>query len=355
MSDKIIQPPLRDYQLEALEAMRGFDGESGLLVLATGLGKTRIFTEFIREDVTQNLHNVLILSHREELVYQPLTYLKDFRCGVELAEKHSQGQCIISASVQSLVNRLDSFNPFEINTIIVDEAHHAVAPTYRKVLEYFSHSQIFGFTATSHRGDGVGLGYVFDNLLFERDTLWGIENGYLTPMECFRVELKYDMGSVHIREDGDFNQADVARVMSGTAVGVVEAYEKYAKGQTIIFAASVDEVHDIVRILNTNYQRRVATAVVADTKNRNACLNPEVAGSNACVISSFRYRTPSIYSFSDQLSTNGMSLISHSPSSFLQHFVTFCVLSKCANRDRLISLTPNSLYTINKCSFASFR
>ena len=50
----------------------------------------------------------------------------------------------------------------------------------------------------------------------------GIDNGYLLPMECRQVTLKYDMGSVKIEEDGDYNQADIARVMSGTAAGVVE-------------------------------------------------------------------------------------------------------------------------------------
>ena len=214
-------PPLRDYQQVDLAKMQNYEGRAALMVLATGLGKTRIYTEYIRWDVLNNNHNCLILSHREELVYQPLTYLEDLPCGVDLAGKHAHGEPVISASVQSLVGRLDKYNPYEIDTIIVDEAHHAAAPTYRRVLEYFPSAQIFGFTGTAHRGDGVGLSCVFDDILTERDTLWGIDNGYLLPMECRQVTLKYDMGSVKIEEDGDYNQADIARVMSGTSAGVV--------------------------------------------------------------------------------------------------------------------------------------
>ena len=72
-------PPLRAYQQEDLERLKSYEGHSALCVLATGLGKTREFTEFLRWEVTQNDHRCLILSHREELVYQPLTYLKDIR------------------------------------------------------------------------------------------------------------------------------------------------------------------------------------------------------------------------------------------------------------------------------------
>lgn len=72
-------------------------------------------------EVNENDHHCLILSHREELVHQPLTYLQDLTCGVELADKRANHEPIISASVQSLVSRLDKYNPREIDTIIVDD------------------------------------------------------------------------------------------------------------------------------------------------------------------------------------------------------------------------------------------
>lgn len=265
-------PALRDYQQNTVDKMLCYDDRAALCVLGTGLGKTRIFTEFIRKDVTESDHHCLILSHREELVRQPLTYLTDLPCGIELAQQHARGQPIISASVQSLVGRLNRYNPREINTIIVDEAHHAAAPTYRKILNHFPAARIFGFTATAHRGDGIGLDCVFNDLLCEYDTLWGIEHGYLSPIDCIQVQLKYKMGSVKINEYGDFNQADVARVMSGTAAGVVEAYKKHARGQTIIFAASTDEARDITALLNKHAGKKVAGLILSSTKKRERVL-----------------------------------------------------------------------------------
>ncbi|MFR5929937.1 MAG: DEAD/DEAH box helicase family protein [Subdoligranulum sp.] len=125
-------PPLRPYQADTLQRMKSYEGNAALCVIATGLGKTRIFAEYIRCDVLENDHHILILSHREELVIQPLEYLKGLPCGIEQGTTHAHGEPIISASVQSLVGRLDKYNPYSIDTIIIDEAHHSAAPTYRK-------------------------------------------------------------------------------------------------------------------------------------------------------------------------------------------------------------------------------
>lgn len=85
-------PPLRPYQAETLRRMQNYEGQAALCVIATGLGKTRIFAEYIRWDVLQNDHHVLILSHREELVKQPLEYLKDLPCGIEQGTAHADGE-----------------------------------------------------------------------------------------------------------------------------------------------------------------------------------------------------------------------------------------------------------------------
>lgn len=189
-------PPLRPYQADTLQRMKSYEGNAALCVIATGLGKTRIFAEYIRCDVLENDHHILILSHREELVIQPLEYLKGLPCGIEQGTTHAHGEPIISASVQSLVGRLDKYNPYSIDTIIIDEAHHSAAPTYRKIFEYFKNAVRFGFTATAIRGDGVGLDVAFDDILCEYNTLYGIEHGYLSPIEACQVNLKYDLGTV---------------------------------------------------------------------------------------------------------------------------------------------------------------
>lgn len=255
-------PPLRDYQAKTLQLMKDYDGQAALCNIATGLGKTRIYTEYIRWDVSENDHHVLILSHREELVRQPLEYLKDLPCGIELGPLHADGEPIISASVQSLVGRLSEYNPYSIDTIIIDEAHHSAAPTYRKIFEYFKNAVRFGFTATSVRGDGVGLAVVFKEILCEFNTLYGIEHGYLSPIDACQVNLKFDLGTVQYREDtGDYDAADIARVMPGTAAGIAEAYTKNARGQTIIFAPSIEEGKNVTALLNADVLQHVMKAV----------------------------------------------------------------------------------------------
>ena len=150
---------LRDYQKECVKIINCTKMGSYIIVMATGLGKTVIFTHIDRHG------KVLILSHRDELVRQPLEQY-DFPCGVEKADELSHGEEVVSASVQSMVNRLNRFKPDEFDTIIVDEAHHAVAPSYRRILDHFKPRLVLGFTATPNRSDGVGLGAVFTDVIY---------------------------------------------------------------------------------------------------------------------------------------------------------------------------------------------
>lgn len=267
-------PELRPYQKEALEQMLEYGGQAAMIVLAMGLGKTVVFTSFIRQMVIENDSVCLILSHQEELVRQPLKYMTDLPCGVEQGKNHANlmRSKVISASVQSLVNRLSQYNSREIDYIIIDEAHHAAAPTYRKILDYFEGAKIFGFTATPRRGDGAGLDCVFERIIYEKNIHWAIQNGFLTPIECKQSKLKYRLGEVQVREY-DFDQKQLAEAMSGTALGVAEAYEKYARRQTVIFAASVHEVNEIVKAINRKSSKKIAAGITATTKNRQGLLD----------------------------------------------------------------------------------
>ena len=165
---------LRDYQKECVDAIDSLEGGSHLVQMATGLGKTVTFSRIARNG------RVLIISHRDELVRQPARYY-DCSFGIEKAGERSCGEEVVSASVQTLKSkrRLAEFDPEEFDTIITDEAHHAAAPSYKKIFEYFKPRLHIGFTATPKRGDGVRLDDVYEDIIFERDLLWGINNGYL--------------------------------------------------------------------------------------------------------------------------------------------------------------------------------
>lgn len=246
---------LRDYQSECIDIIESKPPGRYLVQMATGLGKTVTFANIPRHG------RVLLLSHREELVRQPLKYF-DCQTGVEMAGDTSlPNDEVVSASVQSLVHRLHKFDPYTFSTIIVDEAHHAAAKTYRKVLEHFKPDKVIGFTATPNRADKARLNDVFDEIIFKRDLVWGIKNGYLCDIFCRRVDIGFDLRQVHTNA-GDYAPGELAKAMEGTEDAIAEAYKKYAKGATLIFAANVDHANRIAGLIPG------AEVVTGKTKDR---------------------------------------------------------------------------------------
>ena len=151
---------LRDYQEEVLEIIDNLDPGSYLIQMATGLGKTATFTNIKRKG------RVLVLAHREELITQPVKYY-DCPVGIEMASQYSNGEEVVIASVMSLTHRLEKFNTNDFDMIIIDEAHHAAAKSYKKIIEYFKPRLLLGFTATPNRGDNVRLDDVFEKIIYQ--------------------------------------------------------------------------------------------------------------------------------------------------------------------------------------------
>lgn len=261
---------LRPYQREAIEALP----ESGAVLerLATGLGKTVIFSHIPRRG------RMLCLSHREELVRQPAKYF-DCSVGFEQAEHHSHGEEVILASVQSLSRRLDRFRPDDFDIIITDEAHHAAAKTYRKIYDHFSPRLHVGFTATPNRGDKVRLDDIYSDIVFDRDLVWGIRNGYLSDIYCLRADIGYDLTKV-ATSLGDYAPGELEEAMNVDACNeaIAEAYREYAVGQTVIFASSVAHAEAIAE--------RIPGAVVvsAKTKNRGEIIADFTARKIPCIV-----------------------------------------------------------------------
>lgn len=208
----------RPYQTECIQAILDAGPGRHLIALATGLGKTVVFTHLT------GVGRVLILSHRDELVRQPEKYYGGkVRFGVEKAEEHATDEEVVSASVQSLSqdSRLTRFSPDAFETIIVDEAHHAAAPTYRKILDYFTGAKrILGFTATPKRGDNVGLSCVFDDIIFSRDIRWGIAHQYLSRIRCEEIRAAYSLDHIE-KTNGDYSASQIEKLFLGEDVTVI--------------------------------------------------------------------------------------------------------------------------------------
>ena len=232
---------LRPYQEEALASIP--DAGAFLICMAVGLGKTVTFSRIPRRG------RMLILSHRDELVHQPEKYF-DCSFGVEQGSETSHGEEVISASVQSLVRRLDKFQPEDFDVLITDECHHSTATTYRKIYDYFKPRLHIGFTATPNRNDGVGLKAIFGDIIYERNLRWGIENGYLSDIHCLRVDIGVDLRRVAQRL-GDYAPDSLDRAMNIESANnaVAEAYRLYAKPPALIFCASVAHAESLASLI----------------------------------------------------------------------------------------------------------
>lgn len=249
---------LRPYQKECLDAIARKGNGRYLCQLATGMGKTVIFANIPRE---KHL-DTLILSHREELVTQPVKYF-DCPVGIELGAIRSAGEPVISASVQTMVRRLHYFPVNQFHTIIIDEAHHAVSATYQKILAHFQCQRLLGFTATPNRGDGLGLESVFDEIIFRKDLRWGIENGYLSKIICKRVNIGYDLRGVAVRM-GDYSPQDLDRAVNVDQCNkaIAEIVSGIAELPCLIFAVDVNHAEAIAECIPG------AVAVSAKSKDR---------------------------------------------------------------------------------------
>ena len=269
MSNDIV---LRPYQQECVDIINNLEPGSYLVALYTGAGKTVIFSQIERRG------RMLILSHREELVHQPQKYF-DCSFGVERAEETSNGEDVISASVQTLIHRLEKFDPKEFDILITDECHHAIAPSYRKIYDYFKPRLHLGFTATPNRADKSYLGDIYSKIIFEKNIKWGIDNNYLSDIECFKINIGYDLSKVKIRM-GDFANNELADAVDLVSCNkaVADIYNEYAVGKTVIFAASVAHAENIAA------QIPGAEVIKASTENRAEILDRFQNGNLDCIV-----------------------------------------------------------------------
>lgn len=261
---------LRPYQRECIDIINAQPPGAYLVQMATGLGKTVTFANIPRQG------RVLLLSHREELVNQPRRY---YTCsyGVERAGQHSAGEDVVSASVQTMVRRLDKFDPYDFDMIITDECHHSSAGTYRKIYDHFRPRLHIGFTATPNRGDKVRLDDVFQKIIFQRDLRWGIQNGHLCDIFCKRINIGYDLTAVHTRL-GDYAPGELDEAMDGTADAIAQAYREHAVGATLIFAVSVRHANEIAERIPG------AVVVTGQTKDRADIIQAFTEGRIPCIV-----------------------------------------------------------------------
>lgn len=250
---------LRPYQEEARQKVQE-EWKNGkkrtLLVLPTGTGKTIVFSKII-EDRVRKGERVLVIAHRGELLEQASDKLyksTGLKTATEKAEQTSLGSFyrVVVGSVQTMQRekRLNQFPPEYFDTIVIDEAHHAISDGYQRVLHHFEDANVLGVTATPDRGDMRNLGSYFESLAYEYGLAEAIKSGYLSPIKALTIPLKLDLSNVK-QQAGDFSTKDLGTALDPYLEQIAEEMKKQCfNRKTVVFLPLVKTSQKFRDILN---------------------------------------------------------------------------------------------------------
>lgn len=267
-------------------------------VLATGLGKTVIFSELVRLAHDAGRRS-LVLVHREELASQARTKLHSIvpraSIGLVKAEKDEHDRDIVIASVPTLARqaRIDRIDPTGFGLGIADECHHAVADSWQRVMSHFNafSSRAMpwaGFTATMTRGDDRVLGDVWPEVVSTYGIDYGIKHGYLVPVTGKRIQVRDLILDRVRRSRGDFSDGDLGDALQDADAGGVmaRAWWEHAEGRrTVIFSPTVDTARQFAQDFN---EAGIPTEIITgdtQTEERHAIYERFRLGETICVSS----------------------------------------------------------------------
>jgi superfamily II DNA or RNA helicase len=264
---------LRDYQRGAIDAVFAAWKEGmrrPAIVLPTGAGKTVVFASLIKEfmpwaddDTAPGIpanrgKRVIVLAHRDELVDQAIAKIRaiapELKVGKVKAQSNEIEADVMVCSVQTLASKVrlawvsgrSQMDYGPIGLIITDECHHAAAASYKRIYAAFPDALQLGVTATMARGDGVGLGKVWDDVVYKRSILNLISKGHLVDVRTKQIDLKgLDLGAVKTSmkdwQAGDLGQA-LMEAEADTAIA--RAYREHAGDrQGLVFTPTVETAH----------------------------------------------------------------------------------------------------------------
>lgn len=263
---------LRPYQQAGVADIRAAFGarhRAVLYVLPTGGGKTYTFV-YIGSEAGKKGNPVLILEHRKELIRQASLSLAslgvfhqvvappDKIAAIRRAHVEQFGRPYINrtaniavASVQTLARRFSWLDQFRPALIVVDEAHHATAGTWARVLEHASYARVLGVTATPARTDGQGLGSdfggCFDTMVHGPTMRELIEMGNLVPPRVFSPPPRFDTSNLH-HQGGDYKKDELAAATDDRSItgDAVDHYRRIAPGRpAIVFCVNVQHAEHV--------------------------------------------------------------------------------------------------------------
>ena len=260
---------LRPYQSAACEAIfkEWQDNDSTLVVMPTGGGKTILFADVIRRVFPRR---ALVIAHREELIFQArdkIQRVTGLQADVEMGEYRADGGLfdaarVVVSTIQTQCSggdgggRMAKFDPARFGVLIIDEAHHATSPSYRRVIDYYrtnSALKVLGVTATPDRAAEEALGQVFQSVAFDYEVQDAIHDGWLVPIQQQMVHVDgLDYSSIRTTA-GDLNGGDLAAVLeaeknlqqiASASVDII------GQRRALVFTASVKSAEMTAEIFN---------------------------------------------------------------------------------------------------------
>ncbi|MGL5821050.1 MAG: DEAD/DEAH box helicase family protein [Sarcina sp.] len=241
------------YELEKTRA-EGFD--KGLIVAATGVGKT-----YISAFDSKNFDRILFVAHREEIVKQAMESFVNIRpeksMGYFYANNKEKDEDIIFALVQTLGKSSylnEKYFPKNyFDYIVIDEFHHASSKNYQKILEYFEPKFLLGLTATPERLDGKDILAICDyNLVYEIRLKDAINRGDLVPFRYYGI-YDYTVNYDNITEiNGKLNEKELeeALMIEQRTELILGNYNKYNSKVCIGFCSSRKHAENMAKAFN---------------------------------------------------------------------------------------------------------
>ena len=271
---------LRDYQIEICEKVNGaFEAHRSVMMqMPTGTGKTVVLASLVKQYLNRDADcSVLIVAHRIELIEQTGTFLNHF--GIDYGmiaggKRPAVLKRVMVASVQTLSKNLDiGISP---SLVVIDEAHHALAKTYKMLWTAWPEAKFLGLTATPYRMSGDGFTDLFEVLVDSWSVKQFIADGWLSPYDYYSIrpdsEEQQEIDSLKKRgADGDFQMKELREKLDvrPSIERLFEAFGRFAfdkKG--IIYAIDIAHAEHIAEFYRLQGVKAVAISSKTPAKER---------------------------------------------------------------------------------------
>ena len=240
---------LREYQIEGKAKIYQMwtQMRSIMYQMPTGTGKTKLFVSIARDlfdwgAQRKTAVKILFLAHRIELLDQISENLgikyNLAHAMIASQNREQKNYPLQIASVQTLIRRLDRWTDKDFDVIIIDEAHHVKADSYKKILRAFPRAKVLGVTATPYRMSHESFRPEFDELITSAPVAKFIKDKWLCDYEYYSIRpesrIQMDINSIsRFALDGDYLDEAAADILDKDEIraGIVSTYERYAKGK----------------------------------------------------------------------------------------------------------------------------